>query len=353
MSTTRVVVADDSAFVRYTVSHHLSCQPDLEVVGLASNGVEAVEQVEALRPDVVVLDVEMPLMDGLSALRQVMSRRPTPVVMMMNGLAREGAASTVEALVSGAVDFITKPGQLTGVHQVLGELGHKVRQAAGARVRAHRPLRQRALSREGESAGPSEHLVLVGTSGGGPAALGEVIGRLPADLDACVVVVQHMGAPFTRALAEQLDRISLLPVREAAAGDRVERRQVLIVPGGRYLTLTEERELCLTAGPPGGGRRLTLDLALESAAQVFGRRALAAILTGLGRDGLAGARALKERGGRVLAQDEATSVFYEMPGSVVEAGLADEVVPLDLMADTIAEMVKATEPRPGAKGPAG
>ena len=345
MKNLRVLVVDDSAFMRYTVSHHLSSQPDIEVVGLASNGLEAVEQVEALHPDVVTLDVEMPKLDGLSALRLIMEKHPVPVVMMST-LTKEGAAVTIEALTSGAVDFVTKPSQSISVHQVLAELTEKVRQASRAKVRTARLLAGVKRRHTSESIEVPERLVLIGSSTGGPGALREVITRLPENLPAGVIVVQHMPASFTRSLAERLDELSALPVKEAERGDHIGTGRVLVAPGGLHMTLARGGEVQLNEGPAVNGVRPAVDVTLMSAVAAFGDRVLGVILTGMGHDGRDGARALKRAGGRLIAQDEATCIVYGMPRSVVEAGLADRVVPVDEIADVICQMVGQTSKKP-------
>ncbi|MGQ9554354.1 MAG: protein-glutamate methylesterase/protein-glutamine glutaminase [Anaerolineae bacterium] len=345
MKSIRVLVVDDSAFMRYTVSHHLSGQADIEVVGLASNGLEAVEQVETLHPDVVTLDVEMPKLDGLSALRQIMEKHPVPVVMLST-LTKEGAAITIEALTNGAVDFVTKPSQSTSVHQVLGELTEKVRQAARAKVRAARLMVGAKRRHTVNNTSVTERLVVIGSSTGGPGALREVITRLPEDLPAGVVVVQHMPASFTRSLAERLDELSALPVKEAEQGDRLATGRVLVAPGGLHLILTRTGEVQLNQGPTVNGVRPAVDVTLMSAVAAFGDRVLGVILTGMGHDGRDGARALKRAGGQLIAQDEATSIVYGMPRSVVEAGLADRVEPVDAIADAICQVLSEINKKP-------
>lgn len=310
----------------------------MEVVGLAGNGLEAIEQIEALRPDVVTLDVEMPKLDGLRALRQIMEKNPLPVVMM-SSLTKEGAAATVEALTSGAVDFVAKPTQTISVHQVLDELTEKVRQAARAKVRSGSLFGAVKRRRPRAEGGVPERIVLIGSSTGGPGALREVITRLPGELQAGVLVVQHMPPNFTRSLAERLDQLSSLPVREAERGDRVASGQVLVAPGGLHMTLNRSAEVLLNEGPPVNGVRPAVDVTLLSAVAAFGERVLGVILTGMGHDGRDAARALKGAGGRLIAQDEATSTVYGMPRSVVEAGLADRVLPVDEIADAICDML--------------
>ena len=334
MTKIRVLVVDDSAFMRYTLSHHLGSQPDMEVVGMASDGLEALGLVETLRPDVITLDVEMPRLDGLSA------------VVMMSSLTKEGAAVTVEALTAGAVDFVTKPSQTTSVHQVLGELVEKVRQAARVRVRAPaallgtRPRAEKGSTPASGSRKEVDRVVVVGSSTGGPGALRELFARLPADLPAGMVVVQHMPANFTRSLAERLDELSPMSVKEAEKGDRLYQGWALVAPGGYHVTLTRTGQVQLSEGPPVNGVKPAVDVTLMSAVAAFGEKALAVILTGMGHDGRDGARALKQAGGMVFAQDEETCVVYGMPRSVVEAGLADAVLPIEEMSGAVAEALR-------------
>jgi len=338
MAKIRALIVDDSAFMRYTLQHYFSSYEDIEVVGLASDGLEAIEQVEALHPDVVTLDVEMPRLDGLGALREIMQKRPTPVVMLST-LTKEGADVTVEALSLGAVDFVTKPTRSVGVHQVLDELVEKVRQAARAHVRLRRwrtPPKRQESKPEGR---PPQKLVVIGSSTGGPGALHEVLTQLPGDLPAAVVVVQHMPPNFTRSLAERLDELSAVAVKEAATGDHLRTGHVLIAPGDFHLTLTGKGEVVLGKGPRVNGVRPAADVTMMSAAATFRHRTVGVVLTGMGHDGLDGARAIKQTGGQIIAQDEDTCVVYGMPRSVVEAGLADAVLPIDQIADGIVKMV--------------
>ncbi len=343
MSVARVLIVDDSAFMRVTLTRLLSEDPELQVVGTARDGIDALEKVEALRPDVITLDVEMPRMDGLEFLRQLMATRPLPVVML-SSLTQEGADTTVEALALGAVDFAGKPQRLTTIHQISDDLVAKVKRAARARVVQATSSRRAVIAEPGPTPMPSaragsrgtwQNVLVIGSSTGGPRALRQVLSGLPADLPAPVLIVQHMPPGFTRSLAANLDQCTPLRVREAAAGDVLERGVALVAPGGYHMVPTREGVIRLDQGPTVNGVRPSVDVTLLGTVAVYGGRVLAVVLTGMGHDGLDGAMALKRAGGVVLAEHESTCVVYGMPRSIVEAGLADEVAPVDQMADAI------------------
>lgn len=343
----RVLVVDDSSFMRTALSMLLEKSPDIRVVGTARDGQEALELVETLDPDVLTLDVEMPRMDGLTALRHLMQHSPRPV-LMISSLTQEGAATTVEALSIGAVDFIPKEHarvQLS-ITQIEGELHRKVKAAALAR----RPLKP-APHAETPAPRPAQRLVrahpqaevlVIGVSTGGPFALQKVIPALPAALPVPVVVVQHMPPHFTRSLADRLDAQSSVTVREAESGMRLAPGHVLIARGGEHLSLRRDPvtgfvHAVLSPEPAEMLHRPSVDVLFRSAAEVYGRRTLALVMTGMGKDGLEGAKAVKARGGLVLAQDEASCVVYGMPRAVAEAGVAEATIPLDRMAETLAQ----------------
>jgi two-component system chemotaxis response regulator CheB len=367
---TRVLVVDDSAFMRHCIGRALSAQPDLEVVGTASDGIEALELVRRLQPDVVTLDVEMPRLDGLRTLEILMRDMPRPVVML-SSLTEAGAPATIRALELGAVDFVTKPAPpAVGVRQVEPRLVAAVRAAAQARVPGTpaptpgRPSPPPPLPRAGErwpkagvrasegrvaegrregSPGSAharaDQAVAIGCSTGGPRALLEVIPRLPADLPAAVLVVQHMPAGFTRSLAERLDQVSALPVKEAQQGDLAVPGLVLLAPGGRHMVVDPGGRVRLTDEPPVHGVRPSVDVLLRSLPPVFGERCVAVILTGMGCDGTDGAAGVRAAGGRVLAEDASTATVYGMPRAVAERGLAHRQAPLPAMADAIQEVL--------------
>jgi two-component system chemotaxis response regulator CheB len=328
----RVLVVDDSAFMRSVLRRFLT-EGGLEVAGVARDGDEAIAQVAALRPDVVTLDVEMPRRDGLETLRAIMAAQPTPVVMV-SSLTTAHAAVTLEALAAGAVDFVAKP---TGpdLEAVRAQLVRTVQAAARARLRplAGGPVRRAVLGPGRAARGYG--LVVIGCSTGGPQALRQVVPALPADLPAPVLVVQHMPAGFTAALAERLDREAALRVREAAHGDRLEAGQVLVAPGGRHLVVTAAGRVALHDEPPEHGVRPAVDVTLRSVARHAGGDAVVAILTGMGSDGAAGAGQVRRLGGYVLAEAEETCAVYGMPRAVWELGAADRQVPLPEMAAAI------------------
>jgi two-component system chemotaxis response regulator CheB len=360
----RVLVVDDSVLMRQAVRRILNSDDGIEVVDIARDGLEALAKIEKLQPDVLTMDVEMPHMDGLSALRLLMERFPCPVVML-SSLTSAGAEATVKALSMGAIDFMQKPsGQSPGgLGAVADQLIAKVRHAATARVRkplslpASRPAPSAPVKLAGPVApttsmppGPGrepDRLLVIGSSTGGPRALAEVVSALPGDLPCAVLIVQHLPAGFTKSLADRLDQSSALSVAEAKDGDFLAVGRVLVAPGDFHLKVVSRR-VQLEMGPRRHGVRPSVDTTLETAAAVFGPGMLTAILTGMGEDGRDGAGVLKEAGGIVLAEHESTCVVYGMPRAVVEAGLADEVVPLDRMAATIARYAQILRPYHGA-----
>ncbi len=352
-----MLVVDDSAFMRRVISDLLSGEPDLEVVGTARDGQEGLEKAQALAPDVITLDVEMPRMSGLEMLERLMAVNPLPVVMV-SSLTRPNADVTVRALQLGAVDFVPKPSGTISLdmHKVREELCRKVRAAAraprSALVRCAPARRQPAGPapyghKPGRPGGPARSLsrvVVIGASTGGPSALMEVIPRLPADFPGGLLVVQHMPALFTRYLAEHLDAASALAVREAREGDELRDGLCLVAPGGRHLVLAADGRVALDDSPPQHGVRPAVDVTLESVARSWDGDVLVAILTGMGMDGARGTRAVKARGARVVAQDEATCVVYGMPRAVVEMGLADHVVPLQEIAGVLCRLAACSVP---------
>ncbi len=358
----RVLVVDDSAFMRRVVSEAVAAEPDLEVIGTAINGLDALLKVEQLQPDVVTLDVEMPEMDGLTALRHLMARYPRPVVMV-SSLTQAGAVTTIRALNIGAVDFVAKPSGSISLdfHRVREELVQKIRVAAHARVLGRGPspgppAPAPALESSTRPPLPSpaappapakpasfvvegrvERLVVIGASTGGPRALGIVVPDLPAIENVGYVIVQHMPAGFTRSLAERLDSTSALHVREAAEGDRVAPGTALVAPGDYHLRLGPGGAVRLDQAARVHGVRPSVDVTLQSVAETYGARAIAAVLTGMGQDGAEGAVAVHRQGGYVLAEDEATCVVWGMPRAVAERGVANRIERLDRMAGAIGE----------------
>ena len=329
--------------MRKTISMMLEGDPEIEVVDTARDGLEACDKVAELRPDVVTLDIEMPRMDGLTALRKIMASTPVPV-LMVSSLTREGAAATMEALQAGALDFVPKDssGAMLAINQIREELVSKVKAVARSKHVLARHQTLAPPSRPRNRLRLSNHRVmLIGTSTGGPFALQQVVPRLPEDFPLPVLSVQHMPPHFTRSLAERLNSISPLDVREAAEGDHVRAGEVLIAPGGRHMTFERRGEDIIVHTPsvPETLHRPSVDVMFDSACQVIGGRPLGVVMTGMGRDGREGSRTIKERGGTVIAQDEQSSVVFGMPRAVIEAGLADAVASLDAIAPLCVEGV--------------
>jgi len=341
---TRVLVVDDSAFMRRAIERLLSKMPGVVVVGTAVDGVDGVRKAIELRPDVITMDVEMPRMDGVSAVGEIMRTLPTPIVMLST-LTREGADVTIRALEAGAVDCVAKPSGLS--HELVGvgdRLGEAVRRAHGANVRKPRPALLRAPA---STAGATSvryagnRLVVIGSSTGGPPALTEVVPHLPGDLGCPVVVIQHMPAGFTAALARRLDALSSLTVVEAAEGDALSAGKVFVAPGDFHLTVGRDHRVHLNQEPVMHGVRPAIDKTLDSVADLFGRNVSVAILTGMGRDGAAGAARVERAGGRVIVQDEATCVVYGMPRAARESTSHAAEAPLERVADAIVRSVRA------------
>ena len=340
----RVLVVDDSAFMRYTVAKYLATDPDIDVVGSARDGVDALSKVSSLKPDVVTLDVEMPKMDGLTALKHIMAKQPTPVVML-SSLTQKGTRTTIRALMRGAVDFVAKPSAKANTRTVMKELISKVKAASGVRSSSSTLTYTEQSRSKQKSVGlrpfnKGDPLVIIGTSTGGPRALQDVLSSLPANLVAAVLVVQHMPAGFTRSLASRLNEISPLTIQEAIGGDRLAQGLVLLAPGDYHLVFKDYKRVTLNRGPRRRHVHPSTDVTMESAVRFHGSSLIGVILTGMGSDGTDGARMIKQVGGRIIAQDKSTSVVYGMPRSVVEAGLADRVVPLSAIASTLADFLK-------------
>jgi two-component system chemotaxis response regulator CheB len=349
----RVLVVDDSHFVRRALARLLASDARVEVVGDAASGVEAVDRVVALEPDVVTLDVEMPGMDGLATLDALMHRRPTPVIMVSAHTAA-GAQVTLRALSRGAVDCVAKPGG--PVSMDLGtlreELIAKVLVAAVSHPRGGRtavPAGERAAStpprRGGASAGGLRgRAVAIGASTGGVMALQLVLAGLPVGTRVPIFVAQHMPRLFTAPLAEMLGEAARLPAREARDGEPVQPGEVYVAPGGMHLTVvrdarTREVGLRVSPDPADAPLRPSVDLLFASVARAYGEGAVGVVLTGMGSDGTEGLAAIKRAGGVAVVQDETTSVVYGMPGSAVRAGLADVVAPVGRIGEEIARAV--------------
>lgn len=348
----RTLVVDDSASVRSIFSRCLAADPEIEVIGHAIDGIEALEKVKALRPDVLTLDVEMPRMNGLQTIERIMRDSPTPVVMV-SALTQAGADVTIRALELGAVDFVLKPTRagVAAVHEVIDELCTKVKLASRANVAGAAGAAHGGDGRYQPEPPVSGHFVwqekviVIGSSTGGPKALCEVLSSLPGHTAVPILVVQHLPEGFTRSLADRLNGLSRLQVEEARAGTPLSPGHVLVAPGGFHMVVTKGGRVGLNTGPPECGLRPSVNPTMESVAAVYGASTLGVVLTGMGSDGTRGAGLIKAAGGEVIAQDASTSAVYGMPRSVADAGHVDSVVPLPRIAS---EIVRRCRAHPGS-----
>ncbi|MFK8332955.1 chemotaxis response regulator protein-glutamate methylesterase [Pseudomonas sp. BJa5] len=356
----KVLVVDDSGFFRRRVSEILSADPTIQVVGTATNGKEAIDQALSLKPDVITMDYEMPMMDGITAVRHIMQRCPTPV-LMFSSLTHEGARVTLDALDAGAVDYLPKNFEDISrnpekVKQLLCEKVHTISRSnrrssayaspapaaqptphlapsvsslgASPAPRATAPVRAPAATSPAPKRKPYK-LVAIGTSTGGPVALQRVLTQLPASFPAPIVLIQHMPAAFTKAFAERLDKLCKIRVKEAEDGDMLRPGLALLAPGGKQMMVDGRGAVKILPGDERLNYKPCVDITFGSAAKSYGDKVLSVVLTGMGADGREGARLLKQGGSTVWAQDEASCVIYGMPMAIVKANLADAVYSLD------------------------
>jgi len=330
---------DDSAFIRGVVSRIVAADPSLEVAGTARDGQQAVEKAIELRPDVITMDVEMPVSSGIEATRRIMALRPVPIVML-SSLTRSGAQPTIDALAAGAVDFVTKPTGLASreLASLQDTVLQKIHSALLTRPRAPQPPVADGQSSSSESSDGSGWTVVVGSSTGGPAALVEMFSRIGAT-GARIAVVQHMPEGFTHSLAARLDRCSAIHVCEATAGEVLQAGTAYIAPGGRHMRITSELRVALDGGAPLHGVRPAVDVLFESAARWAGPRILGVILTGMGIDGARGMALVKDAGGRTLVEDESTCVVPGMPRAALALGVVDAKAPITAMASAIRQVI--------------
>ena len=338
----RVLVVDDSTFVRKALDRMLGGAADIEVVGLAADGAQGLEMAKDLRPDVITLDVKMPRLGGLETLKRLMQECPTPV-LLLSSLTQEGAEVTLRGLELGALDFVDKS-SVQGPMNLLGladELLTKVRVLGGAR--GHREAALVAAEAPDPFAGlPRAEVVAIGASTGGPAALQEIIPRLPAGFPGAVLVVQHIPKGFSRSLAERLAARSTLPVHEAEDGEAIEPGVVLVAPAGIHTKVRRRGSVVrvnLDEEPRSTLHRPSVDVLMASVARAYGPRSLGVVLTGMGSDGTVGLGAIKDAGGRTLAESEESCVIYGMPKAAMQAGVVGRAVALSRMADEIRSAV--------------
>ncbi|MDB6062957.1 MAG: chemotaxis response regulator protein-glutamate methylesterase [Verrucomicrobiaceae bacterium] len=377
--TVTVLIVDDSNFFRRRLTEMIDQCPGLRVIGTANNGREGVAKAIELKPDVITMDYEMPMMDGISAVREIMAKQPTPI-LMFSSLTYEGARVTLDSLEAGAVDYLPK--NFDEISRNAVELKNKLAERinmvakAGKRLAAmpgiasfraktpvappaaaplSKPVRDTPVVRESAHAPVKEapaasrqptvrarknfSLVAIGTSTGGPVALQNVLTALPAKFPFPIVLIQHMPATFTAAFAERLNSLCKIEVKEAVDGDQLRAGVALLAPGGKQMMITKGGKIKILPGDERVNYKPCVDVTFASAANVYRDQVLAIVLTGMGADGCEGARLLKQNGSVVWAQDEATSVIYGMPMAVAKANLADEILPLQQVGARLAELV--------------
>ncbi|WP_043318906.1 chemotaxis response regulator protein-glutamate methylesterase [Microbulbifer sp. HZ11] len=345
MEKIKVLCVDDSALIRGLMREIIDGQSDMEVVAVAPDPLVARDLIKRLNPDVLTLDVEMPRMDGLDFLERLMRLRPMPVVMV-SSLTRSGSEITLRALELGAVDFVAKP-QL-GIRTGLLEYGHRIAEKIRAAARA-RPARHMVRNKEPPSAlepvmVSSEKLMIIGASTGGPEAIRRVLEPLPANCPA-ILVAQHMPSGFTRSFAERLNRLCRIQVKEAEHGERILPGHAYIAPGDQHLKLARSGAnylVELDTGPAVNRHRPSVDVLFQSVAELAGRNAIGALLTGMGRDGAAGLLAMRQSGAATLAQDETSSLVFGMPREAIAIGAAKDIVTLDRVAEHMLTLAAAS-----------
>ncbi len=338
MKPIRVLIVDDSPTVQSVLTSLLSESADIEVVGTASDAFEAKDLVIKTEPDVITLDVEMPRMDGITFLKRLMSFRPVPVIMI-SSYTRENSLRTLEALDAGAIDFVAKPtGDVEiGLPKLKHEITTKIRAAAQARIKPSVLFGKPEQPVPTAQIRPSDKIIAVGASTGGTRAIQRLLGSMPSNVNG-IIIVQHMPPRFTEVFARQLDKLFPVDVKEAEDMDRLDPGKVLVAPGGRHLQVAKDYNgyfVRLQDGRPVKYQRPSIDVLFHSVAKTGGRNAIGILLTGMGNDGTDGLLAMKRAGAFTIAQDEATSVVFGMPGSAIEHGAVEVVAALDEIAGIV------------------
>ncbi len=344
----KVLIVDDSALIRKILTDILISDSEISVVGTARNGQEALDKMEALKPDIVTLDIEMPLMDGLTTLKHIVSKYKLPVIMI-SSLTSEGAELTLKALDEGAVDFLPKPTNIFSLSQfdIKREIIEKIKAGARANSYAKETVEKSKITKVLQNKlnikyERFDNIVAIGTSTGGPRALQALIPELPSDINASIVIVQHMPPKFTKSLADRLNSISNIKIKEAEDGDILSRGWGYIAPGDYHMTVVRESSnlvIRLNKEPQVMGLRPTVDKLMESVAKIDGYLKTGIILTGMGSDGTNGVVKMKESGSLTIAQDEATSIVYGMPKSAIATNCIDIILPLNKIANEIIKKV--------------
>ncbi|MDQ1252608.1 MAG: two-component system, chemotaxis family, protein-glutamate methylesterase/glutaminase [Euryarchaeota archaeon] len=330
----RTLIVDDSAFMRMSIRNMLACDPDIRVIGDAPNGKEAIDKSKSLRPDIIIMDVNMPVMDGLTAVKTIMNTNPVPIVMFST-LTKEGSKEALEALHLGAIDFVTKPESNHKINEIEKELINKVKNIHGSNPSILRILNLRKFKGEvvkGKWKCSGDFGVLIGSSTGGPSSLEQIVPRLPGDLPAAVFIVQHMPeGNFCGQLAERLNSLSELEVKEASNNERIKNGVVYLAPGGYHMQVKKALDVIrikLVKSQPVHAVMPAIDVTAESIVNVYGKNIVGSILTGMGVDGADGFKIIRDAGGSTIACSEDTCIIFGMPKAAIENNAIDIVKPL-------------------------
>ena len=350
MKRIKVLIVDDSAFMRKIITDIIGLDHELQVVGAAKNGKDALEKINKLAPDVVTLDVEMPVMNGIDTLQSIMNKNPMPVIML-SSITKEGAEATLKALSFGAVDFITKPSNLfkMNTEDIAVQITEKIKIAAKVNITSNnftktlRTLDKEKPKQNLKSDGIINKIISIGTSTGGPRALQEIIPFIPGDIPASILIVQHMPKGFTKSLAERLNNLSQINVKEAEQDETIKPGYAYIAPGNFHMKLVQEGhsiyKIRLTNDNTVSGHRPSVDVMMNSLTDLSLNNLIGVILTGMGSDGSEGMRRIKELNGYTIAQDESTCVVYGMPKAAVGLNCIDAILPINEIAARIMKVV--------------
>jgi two-component system chemotaxis response regulator CheB len=340
----KLLIVDDSVFMRTVIRDIVSKDPSIEVVATASNGLEALEKIQALEPDIITLDIEMPKMNGIQVLEELRQVKKRPRVLMLSSLTSKDAEMTTQAIRLGADDFMLKPKDIPHVREIGEELVSKIKHLVSLPVR-------RPVTRVTGKNPPARRVVLIGSSAGGPPMLDTLLAAIPADLPAGIVVTQHMPPGFTTPLAERFNRIALMPVKESENGDVIENGKILLSRAGIHTIISAVMEdkttrtgrIVHSSAPPIHGVRPAVDKTFESAAQVYGKNIVTVTLSGMGNDCGEGALAIKQAGGTNLVCDEKDCLVYGMARSVISKNAQDKILPLNKLAEEIERIILRME----------
>jgi len=333
-----VLIVDDSVYMRKILTDILKENPTINVLETSSNGEEAIEKTALLRPDVITMDVEMPIIDGIKAVKQIMENYPTPIIMV-SAYTKKGAEKTIEALEASAIDFIEKPGETISlkIREVEQDILKKVKIANEANFPTTKKVIKSLESLKYKS--EKKTLIIIVASTGGPQTTNIILSQLPRDFPSSIIVIQHMPPVFTGAFAKRLNKHCMIKVKEAKDGDHLINGQALIAPGGFHLEITNNNQVELSKKPPLHGIRPSADITMNSASRAFDGNIIGIVLSGMGKDGAIGVRNIKHKGGTIIAQNKDTSVVHGMPKAALDTGSVDHVLPYHKITAKLVEIV--------------